>query len=59
MKPGVHAAGWSETFATVLVAFQTIRLITEAAENPIAAELHRIRKSPKSSSCTGVVRFPR
>jgi hypothetical protein len=58
MEP-VLSGVWSETFAGTRFVFQTARLTSGAAGNPIAGELHRMGKSPKTSCFTGVPRFPR
>ena len=58
MEPGVPSAKkWSDACAGVRVVFPTARL-TSVADNPIAVELHRMGKSPRSSCFTGVPRLP-
>jgi hypothetical protein len=58
VEPGVQTAECNETFARILIPFQTIRLASGVADNPIAVSTHRIRHSPMHSVSTGVAESP-
>ena len=58
MERGVPSAEWSDASASVRVVFPTAQL-TSGVDNPIAVELHRMGKPPKSSCFTGVPRLPK
>jgi hypothetical protein len=59
MGLGVQIAGRSKAFVNILLMFDAVRPLADAACNPMASSLHLTCYSPMRSRWTGVPRFPR
>jgi hypothetical protein len=61
MEPGVQTEGRRRNFASILIEFQAMCLVRDAACNPVADKAHRTCYSRMRfiGPIAGVARFPR